>query len=162
MITDKFQKVFELEEHNEFENAFALLSELAGKGYGLALLEMASRYHSPESYAKDIYPKSPDKRLSEEYASKAFKALHNESLIGNGESMRMLAYTYLGLSLPFYEKDLSVGEDLLLKAFEAGCYVAANDLSTFYLGKDIEKAKFWYKQADIHNCRVIYNAECET
>ncbi|MGC1510091.1 SEL1-like repeat protein [Ketobacter sp.] len=162
MSAEKFQKVYELEDLGEFKKAFVVLSELADAGYGLALFEMASRLLSPESYVKDIYPKTPDEELSKEYASRAFRALTDEALAGNGESMRMLAYAYLGLSVPFYENDISKGEQWLLNAFDAGCNFAANDLSTFYLGSDLEKAKFWYKQADKHSCRVIYNESCAT
>jgi hypothetical protein len=50
----------------------------------------------------------------------------------------------------------------LLKAFEAKCYFAANDLATFYQGSDLEKAKYYYQQAEHHDSRVIQNSNLET
>jgi len=75
--------------------------------------------------------------------------------------MRMLAYLHLGL-LGIYEKSIEKAETLLLNAFEAGCYFAANDLHTFYLGSDKEKSKHYYKEAERHRCRVVFNQDFET
>jgi hypothetical protein len=36
------------------------------------------------------------------------------------------------------------------------------DLAYLYAGQDIEKAKFWLKQAELHNCRVIYDSRLES
>lgn len=44
----------------------------------------------------------------------------------------------------------------------AKCYCAANELATFYVGSDLEKAKFWYQEAERHNCRVIQDDRLET
>ncbi len=79
---------------------------------------------------------------------------------GDGDAMRMLAYTYLGL-LGVFDKDIRLGEELLLQAFEDGCYFAANDLHTFYLGSDDEKSKFYYNAAKLHGCRVVFYSKFE-
>ncbi|MDP3010521.1 MAG: hypothetical protein Q8N30_15820 [Methylococcales bacterium] len=44
----------------------------------------------------------------------------------------------------------------------AKCYCAANELATFYVGSDLEKAKFWYREAERHNCRVIQDDRLDT
>lgn len=72
----------------------------------------------------------------------------------------MLAYAYLGHLCPHY-KDVGEAEKWLLQAYEAGCYFAANDLHTFYLGSDQEKSKYWYMEAEKRKCRVVYYEEFE-
>jgi hypothetical protein len=76
--------------------------------------------------------------------------------------MRMLASTYFGHWHPIHEKSVDEGERWLLRAYEAKCYFAANDLATFYQGSDVEKAKFYYQEAERHGCRVIHNDRLET
>lgn len=103
-----------------------------------------------------------DKKKSEELAVMAKEQLEQLSATGDGEAMRMLASIYFGHWHPVHEKSIEKAEKLLLKAYEANCYFAANDLATFYLGRDIEKAKFWYQEAEWHHCRVIYDDRLET
>ena len=77
------------------------------------------------------------------------------------EVMRMLASIYLGHWHPVHEKSVENAEKLLLKAYAANCYFAANDLAIFYIGSDLDKAKFWYQEAERHNCRLIHDARLE-
>lgn len=76
--------------------------------------------------------------------------------------MRMLGYYFLGFWGLCEEKNITLAEEWLLKAYEANCFFAANDLATFYLGSDLEKAKFYYQEATRHKCRVVYHDELET
>lgn len=84
------------------------------------------------------------------------------ALTNDGEAMRMLAYCYFGHWGPYLEKNIEQAEKWLLKAYLAKCYASANDLATFYQDSDIEKAKYYYQEAEKHDCRVIYNPRLET
>lgn len=63
---------------------------------------------------------------------------------------------------PVHEQSIEKAENLLLNAYEANCYFAANELAIFYLSRDIKKAKFWYHEAERHHCRVIHDDRLET
>ena len=76
--------------------------------------------------------------------------------------MRMLGNYYLGLWGLADDKNIDLGEKWLLKAYEANCFFAANDLATFYQSSNIEKAKYYYREAERHNCRVVQNDDLET
>lgn len=162
MDNEQYSKVLELERSGKPKEGFALLLKLAEEGCPLALLDMSNRYYSTEGFAYPVEAVSADEKKSEGYAILAKKKLEELSDAGDGEAMRMLATTYFGFWHPVYEKSIEKGEELLLKAFEAKCYFAANDLSTFYIGSDFEKAKFYYQEADRHNCRVIHDDRLET
>ncbi len=70
----------------------------------------------------------------------------------------MLAYLYLGL-LGVYRRSVLKAEEYLIKSFESGCYFAANDLHTFYLGNDKEKSKYYYQEATRHDHVLIFKSK---
>lgn len=162
MDMEEYNKVSELERKGEIEKGFTLLQNLANDGHPLALLELGLRFYSTEGYVHPVKSLESNLKECEELLKKGKQGLEKEASLNDGEAMRMLAYTYLGFFSNYLEHDLEKAEEWLLKSYEAGCYFAANDLSTYYLGTDLAKAKFWYQEADKHNCRVIFNDQCET
>ncbi|MBE9489638.1 MAG: sel1 repeat family protein [Bacteroidetes bacterium] len=161
MNNEEYDKITEFERNGKPKEAFDLLKKLCDEGHPMAMLELSMRYYSTEGYVHPVFKIEKDLKLSEELASKGKSKLEELSSLGDGEAMRMLAYTYFQHLSPYLEKSFEKAEMWLLKAFESGCFFAANDLSTFYVNSDLEKAKYWYAQADKHQCRVIYHKECE-
>jgi TPR repeat protein len=162
MDSSAYFKVSEMERSGQTEEGFLLLERLAMEGDPLALLDLAGRYFSTEGFAHPVKTIESDERKSEELAIKAKDRLLELANAGDGEAMRMLATTYFGHWHPVHEKSFDEGEKWLLRAYEVACYSAANDLALFYLGKDIEKAKFYYQEAERHGCRVIHDDRLET
>lgn len=162
MDNEQYNSVSDLERDGKTEEGFRLLERLAQEEHPVALLDLSARYWSIEGYAHPVFSLKPDHAKSEELAKRAKKKLEEMVQDKDGEAMRMLAYTYLGHWGPYLEKSIEQAEQWLLKAYEAGCYFAANDLSSFYVNSDLEKAKYWYQEAERHNCRVIYHEQCET
>ncbi|MDH4149632.1 MAG: hypothetical protein OEW79_07125 [Betaproteobacteria bacterium] len=162
MNNEEYFKVSELERAGRTKEGFALLTKLVEEGHPLALLDLSARYYSTEGYAYPVERIPTDLAKSEELAVLAKQELERLARDGDGEAMRMLASTYFGHWHPVHEKSVEKAEELLLKAYEANCYFAANDLATFYSGSDLEKAKFWYKEADKHDCRVVHDQRLET
>ena len=162
MDNEEYFKVSELERAGKTKEGLALLKRLVDEGHPLALLDMSTRYYSTEGFAYPVEKIPTDYKKSEELAVLAKEKLEQLSTAGDGESMRMLASTYFGNWHPIHEKSIEKAEKLLLKAYKANCYFAANDLATFYIGSDLEKAKFWYQEAERHNCRVIHDDKLET
>jgi len=162
MNTEEYYKVLDIERNGETAKAFKMLEQLAQEGDALAMLDLLARYYSVEGYAYPVEPLEPDHAKSEAYFFKAKKRFEELSISGSGEAMRMLASIYLGHWGPHINKSIEKAEELLLKAIEAKCCFAANDLATFYQGSDKEKAKYFYQLAEENNCRVIQNDEFET
>ena len=162
MDNEQYNSVSNLEWNGKVEEGFRLLERLAKEEHPMALLDLSARYWSIEGYAHPVFPLEPDHAKSEELAKRAKKKLEEMAKKKDGEAMRMLAYTYLGHWGPYLEKSIEQAEQWLLEAYDAGCHFAANDLSHFYANSDVEKAKYWYQEAEKHNCRVIYHEQCET
>lgn len=162
MNTEAYYKVMEIERAGEIEKALSMLKELAREGDALALLDLSARYYSVDGYAYPVESIDPDHTKSEELLLRAKERFEELSSEGSGEAMRMLASIYFGHWGPFLEKSVEKAEQYLLRAIEAKCFFAANDLATFYQGSNIEKAKYYYQMAEEHNCRVIHNEDLET
>lgn len=154
--------VFDLESSGKTEEGFLLLERLAEEGNYLALLDLSARYFSTEGYAFPVKAILSDEKKSEELALKAEKRLLELATAGDGEAMRMLANTYLGHWHPVLKKSVELAETWLLRAYEVEHYEAANDLAVFYLERDIDRAKFYYREAELHSCKVIYHDRLET
>jgi len=141
------------------DEAFELLSKLAGNDDPLATIELGTRYLEADWEGVKILDSDIEKaRKLMDQGQTLLQSLAND---GDAEAMRMLGYTYLGL-LGVFDKSLSLGEEWLVRSFEAGCHFAANDLCTFYQGSDIEKAKYYYSEAERKGCRVVQNENLET
>jgi hypothetical protein len=162
MNNTKYFEALELERSGKIEEGFLLLEQLSSEGDPLALLDLSARYFSVEGFAFTVKQIPPNLEKSEELAIKAKNRLIELANIGDGEAMRMLANTYLGHWHPVLEKSIEKAEEWLLLAYKEKCYFAANDLATFYQSINIEKAKFYYKEAERHGCRVIHNNNLET
>ena len=162
MNNEEYSLITELECKGEEKKAFQLLERLANEGHPMALLDLSLRYYSIEGHVNPVHPLDPDFEKSESLAKLGKKSLEKMALTNDGEAMRMLAYCYFGYWGPYLNKNIEQAEKWLLKAYQAKCYAAANDLATFYQGSDIEKAKFYYKEAERHDCRYIYNVNLET
>ncbi len=162
MNNEAYFKILDLERSGGSKEALKLLLQLAEENHPMALLDLSIRYLSVEGFAYPVEHIEPDAEKSEKLALKAKGLIETASNNGDGEAMRMLASFYMGHWHPIYEKSNLMAEQLLLKSIEAGCYFAANELATFYLSKDIEKAKYYYQMASNHDCRVIYHEELET
>jgi len=161
MNNEEYFNISELEQAGKIKEGFALLTRLVDEKHPLALLDMSCRCYSTEGFSYPIQAIPTDVKKSEEYAVQAKEELEKLSATGDGEAKRMLAYTYLGHWHPVHEKSIEKAEQLFLEAYEAKCYFAANELATFYVGSDLEKAKFWYQEAERHNCRVIQDDRLE-
>lgn len=161
MGNQNFMAVYDLEQAGEPDRAWHLLNELGDAGDPLALLELATRYISTDGFTHPVHRVTPDRRKSDELAIRAKQLLERRAEAGDGDAMRTLACTYLGHWHPLYEVSGEKAECWLLKAFDANCYFAANDLASFYQEQDVEKAKYWYRMAERHNCRVIYSEKLE-
>jgi TPR repeat protein len=162
MDNTEYFKVSELERAGHVKEGLSLLARLVSEGHPLALLDMSMRYFSIEGFAYPVEAIQTDYVKSEQLAIQAKEQLEVLAASGDGEAMRLLAGIYLGHWHPVHEKSLEKAEQLLLASFAAYCYFAANELATFYVGSDIEKAKHWYKEAERHNCRVIHDDRLET
>ena len=161
MDSSEYFKVSEMERSGKTEEGFLLLEKLAEEDDPLALLDLSARYYSTEGFAYPLKRIRPDERKSEELAIKAKNRLTELANMGDGEAMRMLASIYLGHWHPVHRRSVEEAEKWLVRAYDAGCRVAANDLATFYQGSDIEKAKFYFQEAERHGCRVIQNDDLE-
>lgn len=160
MDTESYLEVSNLDRAGKREEAFKLLLKLADERHPLALVELSSRYFSTEGYSPPVYPLEPDREKSETLAKEGERELRRLAEAQDGEAMRMLGYLHLSLLCPF-PKNVDEAKRWLHRAYEAGCYFAANDLHTYYLGSDMEKARYWYREAEKHNCRVVFNEQCE-
>lgn len=162
MDNQAYWKVSELEKEGQTKEALTLLVKLADNKHPLALLELSIRYLSTEGYINPVEKIESDEDKSNSLALEAHNQLIKLSNEGDGEAMRVLATTYLNHWHPFIpEKDINKAEQWLLKSYETGHYFAANDLAILCISKDINEAKYWYKEADKHNCRVIYDPKLE-
>lgn len=161
MDNDQYNLVFDLEREGKKEEALKLLQRLADEDHPMALLELSMRYFSTDGYTNPVFPLEPDNVKSEELSKRGKEKLEELAESGDGEAMRILAYIYLGLIGVDFKKSANLGEEWLLKAYKANCYFAANDLACFYQGSDLEKAKFYYQEAERHGCRVIKNTNLE-
>ena len=161
MQYDSHLKVFDLEKEGKSREGFELLEELAEGNHPLALIELGTRYLSGVKYDLTEFGLEKDDAKARNLIEKGKNVLKKLADNGDGEAMRMLGYLYLGL-LTDYEKSEEKGESYLLKSYESGCYVAANDLHSLYLHKDKEKSKHYYDEATRHGCRVVYYEEFET
>ncbi|MBN4082033.1 MAG: hypothetical protein COC05_06680 [Gammaproteobacteria bacterium] len=162
MDTNEYFKAIEMERSGNSEEGFLLLEKLSNEGDPLALLDLSMRYISIEGYASLVKHIEPNEIKSEELAIKAENRLSELASDGDGEAMRMLANIYLGHWHSVQKKSIVEAEKMLLRAFEANCYFAANDLATFYQGSDIKKEKFYYQEAERHGCRIVQNDNLET
>ncbi len=162
MDNEEYFEISDLEQSGKTKEGFALLMKLVSENHPMALLDMSGRYYSTEGFVYPVEDVPVDMKKSEELAVQAKKAFEKLAKKGDGEAKRMLASIYLGHWHPIHEKSLEKAEELLLEAYKVKRYFAANDLAIFYLGSDIEKAKFWYKEAERHDCRVIYDKRLET
>ncbi len=161
MDSTAYLSVFELEKKGASEEAYKLLVKLANENDPLATIELGLRYLEADWDGLGIKKLNPDPEKAKTLQNKGRKLLQDMAEKGDAEAMRMFGYTYLQL-LGNFEKSIKLGEKWLVKSFESGCYFASNDLATFYQGSDIDKAKFYYQEAERHGCRVIYNKNLET
>ncbi len=161
MDTLRITEVYELERDGKRHEAFELLEQLVRDRDPMALIELGCRYYSVDGQEPEPLAIEPDEKKSKKYLAEGKLELEELALSGDAEAMRMLGYVYLGL-LGIYERSISKGEEYLLASFESGCKFAANDLATFYQGSDIERAKFYYQEAERNNCRVVHNDDLET
>ena len=162
MDNEIFNRISTLEQAGSKKEAHELLLELADENHPMALLELSSRYFSTEGYVNEVFPLEQNLELSEKLATQAKLELEALTKLGDGEAMRMLAYCYLGYHGHYYERNIQKAERLLLASYDAGCFFSANELASFYVGSDIEKAGYWYNLAETHNERVVYHPECES
>jgi len=162
MDNEEFNKIFNLEREGSIEEAHKLLLQLVEEKHPMALLELSMRSFSMEGYAHEVHLVETNLELSKELAEKAKIELEILSENGDGEAMRMLAYNYFGYHGHHFEKNVEKAEELLLASYGAGCVFAANELATLYASSDVEKASYWYKLAEIHKVRVVFNPECES
>ncbi len=109
----------------------------------MVLLDLAERYFSVQSDSYPVFNIAPDQQKHQDLLQRAFQRLLQYSNGGDGEAMRMLAYTYFGVYGPRLEKNIDKAESWLLKSIEAGWHVAANDLIVFYQSTDLDKARYW-------------------
>lgn len=123
---------------------------------------MSCRYCSTEGFVYPVQAIAIDIKKSEEYSVQTKEELEKLSAAGDGKAKRMLAKMYLGHWHRIHQKSIEKAERLFLEAYEAKCCFAANKLATFYVVSDLEKAKFWYQEAERHNCRVIQDDRLET
>jgi TPR repeat protein len=161
MDSERYLKVSELERAGKLEEGLSLLRALASENDPLALVELGSRHITTEGYSPSILPIVSEPEKGKKLIERGKRVLEEWASKGDGEAMRMLGYFYLGHLCPC-EKDIQKAETLLLNAFQAGCYFAANDLHTFYLGSNINKSKHYYKEAERHKCRVVFHEDFET
>ena len=161
MDSERFQKVWELERAGKLEEGLRLLKALANENDPLALIELGSRHITTDGYAPPVLSVGSDPDKGKELIEKGRRVFEEMAAKGDGEAMRMLGYYYLGHLCPC-EKNIQKAEAQLLNALQAGCYFAANDLHTFYLGTNIEKSKHYYKEAESHKCRVVFYEDFET
>lgn len=161
MDSERYLKVSELERAKKLEEGLSLLKALANENDPLALIELGSRHISTDGYSPPVSPVASDSEKGKDLIERGKRVLEEWASKGDGEAMRMLGYYYLG-HLCLCERNIKEAETQLLKAFQAGCYFAANDLHTFYLGSDVEKSKYYYKEAEQHKCRVVFHEEFET
>lgn len=156
----RFNEVGDLDRAGDHDAAMALLTQLGAEKDPMALIELGCRYFSQDGCWPKVKTFPTNEQAGLKLMEEGRRELERLAQDGDGEAMRMLAYTHLGL-LGVFEKDISRGEKLLLEAFEAGCYFAANDLHVLYLGSDDEKSKFHYNAAESHGCRVVFNSKFE-
>lgn len=150
---NEYLRVFELERESRIDEAGNLLNDLAVKNDANALIELGWRY-SLEKSDPDIYWPGYDFSKSTLLIDQGRDKLLHLANAGDPESMRMLGYFYLGYLAPV-KKDIPEAERWLLKSYESGCYIAANDLSVLYVGAYPDLARYWYEQALLHDCCVI-------
>lgn len=161
MNTEEFERVNQLDHDGKHQEAFDLACMLSDKKDPMALFDLSIRFYSSEGQWPEVLKIESDLTKSRELAELGKRELELLASKNDGEAMRILAYLYLGHLCPYY-KDVNAAEIWLLKAIDAGCHVASNDLATFYQGSDVVKAKKWYKYAEDHKCRVIQNSSLET
>lgn len=161
MDRDEYLKVFSLEREGNLVAAGKLLLDLAEAKDPHGLIELGVRYLLIPEEVPGYYCPGKNEELSQALIEQGRLEFERLAAVGDSEAMRMLGYFYLGLLGPV-EKNIFLGERWLIKAFESGCYFAANDLATFYQGSDVEKAKYYYQEAEFHGCRVIQNHNLET
>ena len=140
MNTESYLEVSNLDKLGKHREAFELLVRLADERHPLALLELSSRYLTTEGYSPPVFPLEPDHEKSDSLAKEGEIELRRLADSQDGEAMRMLGYLHLGQLCP-YTKNITEAERWFHRAYKAGCYFAANDLHTFYLGSDIEKGE---------------------
>lgn len=155
-----FNKVCDLDLAGDHDAAMTVLSQLGAEKDPMALIELGCRHFPQDGCWPKVKAFPTNEQAGLELMKEGRRELEKLALDGDGDAMRMLAYTHLGL-LGVFEKDIRRGEELLLQAFESGCYFAANDLHTFYLGSDDGKSKFYYNAAESHGCRVVFNSKYE-
>lgn len=161
MDSERYLKVSELERAGKLEEGLSLLKNLANENDPLALIELGSRHISTDGYSPPVLSIVSNPEKGKDLIERGRRVLEERASKGDGEAMRMLGYYYLGHLCPC-ERELNEAETQLLNAFQAGCYFAANDLHTFYLGSDTEKSKLYYKEAERHKCRVVFHEDFET
>ena len=161
MDSTSTSKIWELEKEDKQDEAFELLERLSSNKDPLALIELGTRYICCEGSKPPVKIIPKDEEKGNQLMNEGRAELEKLASSGDGEAMRMLSYTYLNL-LGIFDKDIPLAEEWLLKSFDSGCYFSANDLHTFYMHSDKEKAKYYYDQASHHKCRVVYNKDYES
>ena len=156
-----YTSIFDLERKGELEQAYQLLMKLTEDKDPLATIELGTRYLEADWKSIGVKELVSDPIKAELLLNEGRNLLVGMSQEGDAEAMRMLGYTYLGL-LGVFERSITLGEKWLVKSFEAGCFFAANDLSVLYKGTNIEKARFYYEEAERHECRVIMDSDLES
>jgi len=156
----RFNEVSNLDRMGDHDAAMALLIQLSAERDPMALIELGCRHFPQHGHWPKVTAFTTNEQAGLELMKEGRREIERLVLAGDGDAIRMMAYTHLGL-LGVFEKDVQRGEELLIQAFGAGCYFAANDLHTFYLGSDDEKSKFYYEAAEFHGCRVVFNSKFE-
>jgi hypothetical protein len=151
-----YMTVLELETNGKFEAAGQLLLTLVESNDPLALIEYGNRNRMDPSEFPGHHMPGKDEQKAAEYIARGISELERLAACGDGEAMRQMGYLCLGFyGLEF--RSTEAAEQWLLKAYEAGCYFAANDLHCLYLGSDAEKSQHWYDEAERHGCRVVFH-----
>lgn len=160
MDIEEFLYAFELERNGKLVEAEALIRKLAAKENPFALFELAMR-HRPDCTCSDC-EWSPEKNMeaATSYANQALAFLQKEVEQHNADAMRYLGAVYCGHYWPEF-KNFELVEPLWLKAYEHGCFLAANELFTLHQNTDSEKAAHWYRELKKHNCQVVYHPAYE-
>ena len=160
MDVEDYCRAFDLERSGQVAEAEALIRKLAAQDNPFALFELALRHRPDCEYSNAEWAPEKSMEAAEFYANQALAALKREVELNNAEAMRYLGVVYCGHYWPEF-KNMELVEPLWIKAFENGCYVAANELFTLHQTTDPEKAAHWYSELKKHNCQVVYHAVYE-
>lgn len=166
MESERYIAALHLELEGRIAEAGALLGALAAEHHPLALIELGFRHLVEPSSDDEHFCPGKDEVKSAELVEAGKRGLLAFAEEGDGEAMRMLGYLQLNLLGPYgaslTEAALSEAESWFHRSFEAGCHFSANELFTFYRGRDDAKARHWLAQARKYDCLVVEHEGYET